>query len=182
MTDRFTNDLPGGCRAVGTSSDGRDGARPSRKRPAHMPVIQMGNRSDIVFLTVCAKDRKPIFNAVDAHALLIASWQSAQRWLVGRYVVMPDHIHLFCAPASYPAEPIRAWTKYWRTLVSNDWPRPEEHPLWQKDCWDTQLRRGESYTAKWNYVLGNPVRQGLVKASDEWPYQGELNVLTWHDE
>jgi REP element-mobilizing transposase RayT len=61
--------------------------------------------------------------------------------------------------------------------------RPSQWPetLWQRDCWDTQLRRGESYRAKWEYVLDNPVRAGLCESPDEWPYLGEMNVLQWHD-
>lgn len=52
-------------------------------------------------------------------------------------------------------------------------------PLWQRQCWDTQLRTGESYDAKWDYVRNNPVRKGLVASPDDWPFQGELNVLSW---
>jgi len=52
-------------------------------------------------------------------------------------------------------------------------------PIWQRDFWDTQLRKGENYDEKWQYVLENPVRAGLVKHSEDWPYQGELNVLEW---
>ena len=37
----------------------------------------------------------------------------------------------------------------------------------------------ESYTQKWHYVRENPVRKGLVKDADEWPFQGMLNVLPW---
>jgi hypothetical protein len=44
---------------------------------------------------------------------------------------------------------------------------------------DTQLRRGESYGEKWQYVLEDPVRAGLVKHSRDWPYRGELNTLMW---
>ena len=148
-----------------------------------LPLITVPNA--IYFVTTCCQGRRAILNNPEAVAILREEWGSAHErhgWLVGRYVVMPNHIHLFCAPAAYPAEPIRAWTKYWKTLVSKAWPRPEDHPLWQKDCWDTQLRRGENYEAKWRYVIENPVRQGLVKASEEWSYQGELNVLAWHDE
>jgi len=54
-----------------------------------------------------------------------------------------------------------------------------ELSLWQRHFWDTQLRRGESYGEKWQYVLENPVRAGFVKQSQDWPYQGELNTLTW---
>jgi hypothetical protein len=27
----------------------------------------------------------------------------------------------------------------------------------------------------------NPVRAGLVSRPEEWPYQGELNVLEWRE-
>ena len=54
-------------------------------------------------------------------------------------------------------------------------------PLWQRGCWDTQLRLGENFAAKCEYVRNNPVRAGLVANADEWPYQGRLNNLTWHD-
>jgi len=53
--------------------------------------------------------------------------------------------------------------------------------LWQKNFWDTQLRQGNSYAAKWDYVRNNPVRHNLVTRVEDWLYQGELNVLRWHD-
>ncbi|PYJ59756.1 MAG: hypothetical protein DME74_11770 [Verrucomicrobia bacterium] len=52
---------------------------------------------------------------------------------------------------------------------------------WQRDFWDRQLRRGESYAEKWKYVENNPVRHGHVQRAEDWLYQGELNVLHWHD-
>ena len=47
--------------------------------------------------------------------------------------------------------------------------------------WDRQLRPAESYEEKWQYVKNNPVRHGFVSHAEDWPYQGELNVLEWHD-
>jgi len=37
----------------------------------------------------------------------------------------------------------------------------------------------ESYADKWEYVRRNPVRHGYCDNPDEWPYQGELNILQW---
>lgn len=45
--------------------------------------------------------------------------------------------------------------------------------------WDTQLRRSENYDSKWQYVVDNPVRAGLAREVDEWPFQGELSFLPW---
>ena len=47
-------------------------------------------------------------------------------------------------------------------------------PLWQEEFFDHVLRSGESYEDKWQYVLQNPIRAGLVDRTDDWPYQGEF--------
>jgi len=76
---------------------------------------------------------------------LIAAWQAANFWRVGRYVIMPDHIHLFCAPNMFPPQPLKNWIRFWRNHVTRSWPRRDELPIWQRDYWDGQLRRDESY-------------------------------------
>ena len=154
---------------------------PQRKRPARMAPVERANRSVIVFLTLCSRNRKPIFACDDAQTCLLNAWSQAMHWRVGRYVLMPDHIHLFCAPATHAPESIRTWCKYWKTLAAKSWPRQEERPLWQADVWDRQLRSGDSYHEKWEYIRGNPVREHLVANADDWPFQGEMHVLAWHD-
>jgi putative transposase len=150
-----------------------------RKQPAHIPCVERHNRPIIVFLTVCSKDQKRIFDSADVAQLIVGGWTGAKTWLVGRYIIMPDHIHLFCAPGIRPRESLKQWVRYWKNLASKRWPRIKEHPIWQRDFWDTQLRRHENYDLKWQYVVKNPVRAGLVAESSEWPFQGELNVLPW---
>ena len=182
-----------------SKEDGRGETRPSRKHPAHPPVVESFNRSVIVYVTVCTKDRHPVPANPFMHELLCRAWEGADRWRVGRYVVMPDHIHLFCAPGTWPPTSVKKWAEYWNGCVlcalkgygplvecgrggtrpssAGTWP----DPLWQRDCWDTQLRRSEDYHEKWEYVRLNPVRSNLCGLPDDWPYQGELNVLQWHD-
>jgi len=106
---------------------------------------------------------------------------AADSFLVGRYVIMPDHIHLFCAPAQSLPGYLKAWVRYWKSFVSNHWPGGKEGQVWQRDFWDTQMRHGESYGNKWDYVRFNPVRHGLVKKAELWPYQGEMHLLEWQD-
>jgi putative transposase len=69
--------------------------------------------------------------------------------------------------------------KYWKSNAARNWPDRSQSPIWQRHFWDTQLRRGESYAAKWDYVVTNPVRAGLVSRPEDWPYQGEMNELRW---
>ncbi len=93
---------------------------PSRRRLAHPAPLQLVNRPTIVLVTVCVKGRRPLLASDEAHALLTEEWRRADRWLVGRYVVMPDHVHLFCAPADRET-PLRQWVEYWRWSVTRGW-------------------------------------------------------------
>ncbi len=155
---------------------------PPRKQPARRPLIEGHNRAEIVFVTICTVDRKPLLARDWVHHLLLEAWTDpANHWAVGRYVLLPDHLHLFCAPARPDALDLRRWVVYWKSLVSNRWRDTAEHPIWLPDLWDRQLRTGESYDSKWNYVKQNPVRHGLTPDAEAWPYQGELYRLDWHD-
>jgi putative transposase len=162
--------------------------RATRKHPAHGILIP-SRHPTVVFLTVCTKDRRPWLANPDVHGLLRSIWLNAEAWLVGRYVLMPDHLHLFCAPnedgsagaspsqAGAASVPLDNWVRYWKSQFSKRHGNPVRR--WQSDHWDTRLRREESYDAKWEYVRNNPVRAGLVERADDWLYEGEIHVLRW---
>jgi REP element-mobilizing transposase RayT len=150
-----------------------------RKHPVHQPVHEQYGRSRIIFLTVCTKGRKRILADPVIHLHLVRAWQNAGAWLIGRYVIMPDHLHLFCAPAELHETPLIRWVSYWKAWSAIRWPKPNDSPVWQRHFWDTQLRRGQNYDEKWEYVVQNPVRAELVQRPEDWPLQGELNILQW---
>ena len=50
-------------------------------------------------------------------------------------------------------------------------------PIWQAEFFDRVLRTHESYNGKWRYVIDNPVRAGLVREAEAWPYAGEIHPL-----
>ena len=152
---------------------------PRRKSPIHLPIYDILNRPVIVFVTVCCQNRRSILCQPDVHHLLIDAWTRADSWRVGRYVIMPNHIHLFCSPAKPNFPELKSWVQYWKSVSSRSWPRRNEQPVWQRSFWDTRLRRGESYEEKLEYVRQNPVRSGLCLSADVWPFKGELNVLDW---
>ena len=81
---------------------------PVRKHPAHCQPIEVGNRSVILFITVCSHRKKQIFATTDAFRTLILAWTQADAWAIGRFVVMPEHIHIFCAPADSRFS-VRSW-------------------------------------------------------------------------
>ncbi len=154
---------------------------PRRKCLPHFPAFKRSNQAVIHFVTVCTKNRQALLASEIVHQRVLEAWMIADSFAVGYYVLMPDHIHLFCTPIKPSPGYLKAWIQYWKSLMTRRLPGLAEGRLWQRDFWDTQIRRGESYANKWDYVRFNPVRQELVKSPDDWPYQGELHQLEWHD-
>ena len=150
-----------------------------RQHPARQDLREAFNRPAIVFLTVCTKNKKRILATESVHKILRDSWTAADSWLVGRYVLMPDHLHLFCSPAMNSSVTLIQWVTFWKSHAARNWPNREDSPVWQRDFWDTQLRKEESYSEKWQYVVENPGRAGLVANSADWPHQGEMHSLNW---
>ena len=152
-------------------------SRPRRKHPAHLPPGEKHNRAIIIYVTICTAKRRRILASPRVHEAIVCAWGEASTWLVGRYVVMPDHVHFFCAPDGLDVS-LERWMKYWKSIVTRSI-RAKSGDVWQRDHWDRQLRSVESYDAKWEYIRRNPVRHGYCSDPDEWLYQGELNVLPW---
>ena len=169
---------------------------PLRKHPSHNSVRERDFRSIILFVTVCTNGRAPILANIQMQCKILTAWVNAANWIVGRYVIMPDHIHFFCAPSKYPAPDFHKWMKFWKRLSTQMMSEQSggrlfsvaagrvsscAAKLWQDGCWDTQMRIGAQYEEKWQYIRNNPVRKGLVENADDWPYQGVMNELVWHD-
>jgi REP element-mobilizing transposase RayT len=99
---------------------------------------------------------------------------------VGRYVVMPDHIHLFvCGPTDFELGRWMGMLKQCleRTLAVTASPtgrRLQKTPIWERRFFDHVLRSEETYAQKWGYVRDNPLRAGLVANADDWPYASEI--------
>ncbi len=176
---------------------------PQRKHPVHMPPVERHNEPVILFVTVGTQPRVAAF----ANALFLNAFKmgvaDADAWSVGKYMIIPDHVHLFCSPATVARLGIKRWSQYLKERITkrlnaamegeaalsrssalgdgSAQPRPPSGRAWkwQPDCWDTQMRSGEHYHEKWEYVRHNPVRKGLVDKPEDWPWQGELNVLHW---
>lgn len=151
---------------------------PERKHPIHLPPTEKHNRSIIIYVTTCSEKRRSILASPHIHHAILNAWRGASTWLVGRYVVMPDHIHFFCAPNGADAPSVERWMRYWKSNVARGI-GANSGEIWQRHHWDRQLRSRESYAEKWESVWRNPVRRRLSETPDERPYQGELNVLPW---
>jgi putative transposase len=142
----------------------------------------------IYFITTCTRDRRNVLTHETAASALIDEWKRVRerhRWAIGRYVIMPDHVHFFCRPER-EAKTLSRFVGAWKTWTSRNIQKGRPQPtaaattpqaLWQREFFDHLLRSSESYSEKWNYVRENPVRGGFVTSADDWPYSGEIERL-----
>ncbi|HKL20603.1 MAG TPA: transposase [Tichowtungia sp.] len=151
--------------------------------------------SPVYFVTFCTHSRQRLLENETVHDALIDFSRRGfgeKNISVGRYVVMPDHIHLFVrGPYDFKlsvwvnqlkghlTKTIRSCS---RSPVANA-SRPQgdcyrkNAPVWQRGFFDHVLRSHESYSEKWQYVAQNPVRAGLVENADEWSYAGCITEI-----
>jgi putative transposase len=149
-------------------------------------------RDPVYFLTLCTEDRKCILARDEIHnAFVRFSKVAADRGVfVGKYVIMPDHLHLFVRISvaavcdRHPEQPrgrehpLSMWVKSLKNSLSKEMrilSIPAPH--WQKTFFDHILRSEESYIQKAQYMSENPVRAGLVQHAAQWKYSGEFSRL-----
>ena len=125
--------------------------------------------------------RAPILARSEVHEAFRAFCMRAQARdiSVGRYVIMPDHVHLF---VSMPETGITLtrWIQMLKTVLGKELLRVGfQKPHWQEGFFDHVLRSSESYDQKWEYVRMNPVRAGLCREPDQWEFQGEIVQLRY---
>jgi putative transposase len=143
-----------------------------RQVPAAGAHILLG-QPNIFFVTVNAKDAVPWMADPVVQATLAGLWsRDATAWLVGYYLIMPDHLHLFCGPDDlhFGNDP---WVEFWKRQFSR---RPiGQSWAWQRKSFHHRMRNRIEYEEKLAYVRENP----LVSKTEDWPYQGRIHELRW---
>jgi len=150
-------------------------------------------------LTFSTFRRQPFFPGTQAadwflHAL--ADARQACPFHLFAYVIMPEHVHVVLQ--AFPGVAMR--TILWRlkrpvTSAALDWVaqrRPDflarmadlqpsgkvAHRFWQRGGgYDRNLRTPSDVHEKIGYVHDNPVRRGLVKCAEDWPYSSAADWI-----
>lgn len=152
-----------------------------------MPAFQHLKRLDwvwgkqpIYFVTSCVAARRRLLATPTAHAILREEWSGLKErhgWAVGRYVIMPDHVHFFVTQVPTPEKTLSQTIGLWKEWTAKRILKATDEPasLWQPEFFDHLLRSEESLAEKWNYVRENPVRAGLTVKPNDWPYAGSID-------
>jgi putative transposase len=118
--------------------------------------------------------RKEMFHSFSSYAEKNALAGRA----IGRFVIMPDHIHLFVRLGR--DHQLNDFIRLLKQTLTKELRRlGVQDDIWQPGFFDHLLRSSESYYEKWNYVRENPVRAGLVGMPADWPWQGEIIRIDW---
>jgi putative transposase len=156
-------------------SDGAPFEDLGRKNPSPGVHVQIGG-PNWVLLTVKTQGRQRWLASAKAHQFIHQTWFEATAWLVSDYLLMPDHLHCFCAPRDLNFT-IEQWIKYWK----GEFRRKHGIAAWrfQSRGWHHRLRDGENYSQKWIYVQENPLRKELVNRMEDWTYKGRVHDIRW---
>jgi len=139
---------------------------PGRRTPAKGVHVSPGG-PNWVLLTVCTEKRARWLAQASVQRVLHDIWErTATAWLVSDYLLMLDHLHLFCAPYDLKVA-IERWTGLWKDRFAKTHP---DTGTFQAGGFHHRLRDGENYAQKWQYVRENPARAGLVACPEDWPY------------
>jgi putative transposase len=74
----------------------------------------------IYFITTCTFRRRPILASDPIAKILVEEMTGARRrhgWAVGKYVIMPDHVHFFCA-REQDAKQLSGFIREWKSWTS----------------------------------------------------------------
>jgi REP element-mobilizing transposase RayT len=157
-----------------------------KDKPPRLDLILQRSNAPVYFVTFNTHIRASLLATREVHDAFIEYCRRAAdfRIGVGRYVLMPDHFHLFVCFGAGCTTTLGEWIKGLKRKLDRILHSMGREPVklpgqrlasfWQPGFQDHLLRSNESYVAKWEYVFRNPVRAGLVARADEWPYAGEI--------
>jgi putative transposase len=88
---------------------------------------------------------------------------------------MPDHMHALLEGLSDDSD-FRECVRQFKHRSALAWKRHTGAVLWQRGYYERALRREEDTFDVARYILGNPLRAGLVKVLGEFPYSGFFTI------
>ncbi|WP_191832943.1 REP-associated tyrosine transposase [Pseudomonas fluorescens] len=126
----------------------------------------------LYLLTTTVEHRRPLFRDFDLARLLVAQLRYAQDKCLARslaWVVMPDHLHWLVELQQETLEVLMRRMKSRSTFLIN---RSQQYRgrLWQQGFHDRALRREDDVQAVARYIVGNPLRAGLVSRIGDYPH------------
>jgi len=125
---------------------------------------------------MCCEKRKPIFLNSKRAAWIVEMLRTESlphQFVVDAYCVMPDHLH-FLVFGKVPTSNLLVFAKSFKQKTAFIYQRETGSRLWQKNYYDHVLRANERSNHVAVYIWMNPVRKGLCKNFEEYPFSGSF--------
>lgn len=131
------------------------------------------------FLTLCLESRRR-FGANPR----VASWlmaclrkhSKASGFFIHAYCVMPDHLHILVCARSDESN-LMAFVESFKQETGLEFARRTSRRLWQFKYYDRILRGSDSPERVAWYIWCNPVRKGLCRTPQDYPFLGSLTEI-----
>ena len=139
----------------------------------NLPHIQQEDKS--IFITFSTYKRWELPESVRDLVIKHCLHDHGNKLLVHGIVVMPDHVHIVISPLKdssgeiYGLSEIMSGIKGASAHSINKTIKRQGH-VWQDESFDRVLRSDEKIIEKVEYICQNPVRKGLVKRVDDYPW------------
>jgi putative transposase len=124
------------------------------------------------FVTVGAWGHRSLFQSERMASLLIDTllhYRCEQKYLLHEYVVMPNHLHLIFTPADITLERAMQFVKGGFSYRAKK-ELGIQSEIWERRYVDHRIRDADDYAKHAAYIRQNPVKAGLVKLAEEYPY------------
>ena len=143
---------------------------PYPPRSVHLPYIGQQH----YFLTLCTDQRTLIFVQEAPVALVRAQILRAARegcFEISAYCFMPDHVHLIASGLDESSD-AKAFISRSKQYSGYYFRREHGVRLWQRYAYERVVRDDDELALTVGYIVGNPVRAGLVTDPKEYPFLG----------
>lgn len=150
----------------------------AKSRALRLKDFDYSNPNYVYFLTIRTKSKHQYFMNVRIAKVVVETIKEVRTKLGFRlyaWCLMPDHLHLLASPSE--GTDIRDIVRNIKGISAAKLRRQGLKQVWQKSFYDHVIRKEESLIETVKYILDNPIRKGLTKAEEEYPYRGIVDEL-----
>lgn len=133
-------------------------------------------------VTMCCDHRKKIFITSDKVGWgtdFLGVESVRNQFVIEAFCVMPDHLH-FLAFGIASTSNLLIFAKSFKQKTAYVYQKKHGAMLWQTNFYDHVVRSHESPSRVAAYIWMNPVRKGLCRNFDEYPFSGSF-TRPWRD-
>jgi putative transposase len=141
---------------------------PQRIQLPHDVPIWIDPSAETYFITICCEQRNANTLCHDHLAQNIfgsvAFRHERRDWFCHLFLLMPDHLHALLSFVNR-SKTIQQIVGDWKR-----WLAVKRGIQWQTNFFEHRIRDEQAGTEKFQYILNNPVRKGLVERWEDWKY------------